>query len=171
MDWKERFEKLLPSHFMNGRAFKKAELKKMEKIISYPTAKLNEEERLSQKMLREQFRKLERSLYPNPLVRLLRNTGKFVATTIKWSVNKIMNQAPSRTKNQVSNTTTKPETSDSEIRTFLKKSMAEPRSAQKKKEKTKVEAPDINNKVSDGRRKRTGVIVPFKPAKTMRKGI
>ncbi|CDT15638.1 hypothetical protein BN1088_150008 [Sphingobacterium sp. PM2-P1-29] len=172
MDWKERFEKLFPPSFLQSRSFKKAELKKLEKILAYPSKKLSEDERLSQKMLyQEQYKKLEKSLYPNPIVRLARNAGKLSFTALKWSFNKIFKQAPVGNKNQISNNTRKP-TTDSEVREFLNKSLATTKKAVSSKQKVKVGTPAMNaNKVTGNNQKKTGVVVPFKPSKSVQKGI
>ncbi len=171
MDWKERFEKLLPSNYINGRAFRKAEMRKLEKIIAYPKAKLNEDERLSQKMLyQQQYRELERSLYPNPLVRLVRNAGKLAFSTLKWSYNSIKGTAPPRLKNKFQSGKTGP-MGDVEIRQFLKRSLTDSETMKRRKDNLKVTSPDTNKKVSTDKAKKTALIVPFKPAKTIRKGI
>ena len=171
MDWKERFEKLLPSNYINGRAFRKAELRKLEKIIAYPKAKLNEDERLSQKMLyQQQHRDLVRSLYPNPFVRLVRYAGKLAFATLKWTYNKIKGSAPTANKNQVRNEKTK-KMSDAEIRQFLKSSLADSKTMNKRREKTAAAKPEIDKKVSTGKAKKATIIVPLKPAKSLGKGI
>ncbi|WP_313492015.1 MULTISPECIES: hypothetical protein [Sphingobacterium] len=172
MDWKERWEKLLPSNYINSRTFQKAELKKLEKVISYSKAKLNEEERLSQKLLYHQkYKELERSLYPNPLVRLIRNAGKLTGAAITWTFNKIRYQPSSGTKNQTNNGTVKPGRSDMEVREFLKNSMNEVKIQNRKLQKSKVTTSDVRRKVPANSRKKSAVIVPFKPAKGIRKGI
>ena len=169
MEWKERFEKLFPPSFLQSRAFKKAELRKLEKILSYPAKKLNEDEKLSKQMLyREQYKQLEKSLYPNPLVRLVRNTGKLALNTIKWTYNKVVKQAPLSGKNQIENRKTHP-AKDAEIRDFLKRSLPDSEMASKKTVEAK--APAIKNKVTASKGKKMGVIVPFKPGKSIRKGI
>lgn len=139
--------------------------------MSYPGAKLNEEEKLSQKMLREQYRELERSLYPNPIIRLVRNAGKLTGAAIKWTFNRIKNQPFSRTKNQPNNRMAKPGTSDTEVREFLKNSMNEVKTINRKQQKTKTATTEVKRKVSSNSRKKSAVIVPFKPAKGIRKGI
>lgn len=171
MDWKERFEKLLPSNYINGRAFRKAEMRKLEKIMSYPKGKLNEDERLSQKMLfQEQYKQLERSLYPNPVVRLVRNAGKLAFASLKWTYNKIKGPAPTTNKNQVRNEKTAP-MSDAEIRQFLKRSMADSKTINQQGEKTTAAKPEINKKVTANKVKKSAVIVPFKAGKPVRKGL
>lgn len=172
MDWKERWEKLLPSDYINSRTFQKAELKKLEKIMSYPKNKLNEEERLSHKLLYHQkYRGLERSLYPNPLVRLARNAGKLSMAALKWSFNKIRNQASTKTKNPTNNGMTNPGTSESEVREFLKNSLTEVKSNNRKQQKSKTATSAVKRTVSANSRKKSAIIVPFKPAKGIRKGI
>ncbi|MNJ95267.1 hypothetical protein D3C87_129750 [compost metagenome] len=171
MEWKERFEKLFPPSFLQSRAFKKAELKKLHKITSYPKSKLNEDEKLSQKMLYEQqYKELEKSLYPNPLLRLLRNTGRLAFNTLKWSLGKITGVAPIRNPNPVKNNSTIP-ASENEIRQFLKKSLPNTQGLKKKTEKTKTAEQNLNQKTSPSRQKKPTVIVPFKAGKTVRKGI
>ena len=85
MAWKQRFEKLFPPAFIKSADFKKAEMRKLEKILSYPRAKLNEDERLSRKLVRQQYIQLERERYPNPFVRLARNMGKLGWNAMKWT--------------------------------------------------------------------------------------
>ncbi len=172
MDWKERWEKLLPSNYINGRAFRKAELRKLEKIMEYPKAKLNEEEKLGQKVLyQQQYRELEKSLYPNPLVRFARNAGKLALTTLKWTFNKIKGPSPNHNRNQISNNIRKPVT-DSEIREFLKKSLATTKKANSSKQNVKEGTTVLNsNKVTGNKQKKTGVVVPFKASKSVQKGI
>lgn len=85
MAWKQRFEKLFPPAFLKSADFKKAEMRKLEKILSYPRSKLNEDERLSRKLVRQQYKQLVRELYPNPFVRLARDTGKLSWNVLKWA--------------------------------------------------------------------------------------
>lgn len=171
MEWKERFEKLFPPSFLQSRAFKKAELKKLEKLLSYPAKKLNEDEKLSQKMLyREQYKQLEKSLYPNPVVRLFRNAGKLALSTIQWTYNKIMKQEPLKGSNQAVNSKPKP-ANDSEIRDFLKRSLNDANTEAKRSVKAKAKAPANKRKVSTANVKKMGVIVPFKPGKSLGRGI
>lgn len=118
MDWKERFEKLFPSSFLNGRDFKKAELKKLEKILSQPKAKLNEEELLTRRMVRTQYQQLERTLYPNTIVRLIRNTGKLTVNTIRWSAKQLRNRPRGTGKSRVKSL------KDSEVRDMIQKDKA-----------------------------------------------
>lgn len=132
MAWKERFEKLFPASFLQGKDFQKAELKKLEKILSFPSNKLNEDERLSRKLVRQQYLRLNRTIYPNPLIRLGINATKLTASAIKWSFNKLTLTRPSHNKKAVQNKKEMP-VSDAEIRSFLEKGIAESKAQTKTK--------------------------------------
>lgn len=121
--WKERWEKLFPASFLKSKDFQRAELKKLEKILSFPSNKLNEDERLSRKLVRQQYMRLNRTIYPNPLIRLGVNATKLTASAIKWSLNKLNLTHPSKNKKAVQNKKEIP-VNDSEIKSLLEKGIA-----------------------------------------------
>lgn len=69
--WKQRFDRLFSSEVMASRAFKLEQLAQYERLLARHGG-LNREEKVFRNMVRQERRGLERSLYPNPLVRLVR---------------------------------------------------------------------------------------------------
>lgn len=88
--WKKRFEKLFSAEVTNSRAFKLEELRMFERLLQRNPRGLNNEEKIFRKLIRQEKRNLVRSLYPNPLIRLIRNifkTGASVLSTGRTFIN------------------------------------------------------------------------------------
>lgn len=146
MEWKERFEKQFPSDFIKGRTFRSAELKRLERILAYPGKKLTEDERLSQRMVySEHYRELEKSLYPNPIIRLIRNVGKFAEAGLMWTAERVRNMfAKPRPVSTLK---------DSDIRKFLKDSIQE----SSKVDKRNVASVKSDNQISTGEKNKEDI--------------
>lgn len=90
--WKERFEKMFPSWFIESKEFQKAELAKLRSIIHAKTGKLSEEEKLSKKILQGYYHKVEQQVYPTFPSRISARIGNYVQTAAKALVERIRNK-------------------------------------------------------------------------------
>lgn len=71
--WKQRFDKLFSSDVTGSRAFKLEQLAMYERLLRQHKS-LSSDEKIFRKLVGQEKRNLERSLYPNPLVRLIRKS-------------------------------------------------------------------------------------------------
>ncbi|MDR3008581.1 MAG: hypothetical protein LBV59_11645 [Sphingobacterium sp.] len=95
--WKEKFEKMFPSWFIESKEFQKAELAKLRSIIHSKTGKLSEEEKLSKKILQGYYNKFEREVYPTYSSRISARIGNYLQTVAKSLIERIRNmQADSK---------------------------------------------------------------------------
>lgn len=122
--WKERWEKLFPASFLQSKDFQRAELKKMEKILAFPRGKLNEDEKLSRKYLRQEYIKLNRKIYPNPFIRFGVNAAKVASGMIRWTFNKLKKPSLPHVQSAAQNNKAILD-NNSEIKAFLEKGIAE----------------------------------------------
>ena len=84
MKWKARFEKLFTSMGIHpGQAFQKELLKNYKKILSAKMGNMSPEERLTRKMVKEEYKKLNRNVYPNPVIRYTKNLLGIALSGIK----------------------------------------------------------------------------------------
>jgi hypothetical protein len=84
MKWKARFEKLFTSMGIHpGQAFQKELLKNYKKILSAKVGNMTPEERLTRKMVKEEYKKLNRNVYPNPVIRYTKNLLGIAISGIK----------------------------------------------------------------------------------------
>lgn len=155
--WKERFEKLFPASFLQSKDFQKAELQKLEKILAYPGGKLNDEERLSRKLVRQQYRQLNKKIYPNPLIRFGVNAAKVTATALKWSYNKLTQPRISQDK-KTSQNKKGMLVSDSEIKSLLEKGIAESKAHSKNQSNKNGEIITAGNLSKETNQKKTVLV-------------
>ena len=71
--WKGRFEKLFSAEVINSRAFKLEQLAMYEQLLKNVN-RLNREEKVYRKLIRQEKNNLVRALYPNRVFRFIRNT-------------------------------------------------------------------------------------------------
>lgn len=74
IEWKKRFEKIFSPDVMNSRTFKLEELARYERLLSRGSRGLSTSDLMFRKMAGQERKKLLKSLYPNPLIRLIRNS-------------------------------------------------------------------------------------------------
>ncbi len=69
--WKKRFDKLFSSEVTGSRAFKLEQLAMYERLLRQHKG-LNRDEKVFRKLVGQEKKSIERSLYPNPLIRVVR---------------------------------------------------------------------------------------------------
>lgn len=82
--WKQRFDKLFSSEVSESRAFKLEHLKMYDQLLQRSTKGLSRDERSFRNLVKQERRNLVRSLYPNPLIRLLKTTFDTAASVIRF---------------------------------------------------------------------------------------
>lgn len=95
--WKQLFENLIQRGVfsrdtLQSRAFRKEELRQYNRLLSRNRSGLSQDERIEKRFVNQQRRQLERELYPNPLIRLLRNLSVLSKAVILLPANAIANR-------------------------------------------------------------------------------
>lgn len=79
--WKERISQIIGAGNSGDRLIKREELRMLDSILSRRVSNLTKEERESRRKMQFERRLLERQVYPNSIMRLLRNLGKLSLNT------------------------------------------------------------------------------------------